>query len=263
MRECDITRDECPKQASCGWLLGILGIVGGLYVLGRRERPAERQVAVEEIDEPVVTEAWRTVTKLPQFRFMWHYVAHKALQGRQGVRVLDVGCGAGQLAMNLSKQPEVLSVTGIDLSHELIMQARQTAEERGLDVTFDQVDAANMPFSDASFDIVVSTISLHHWQDPVRVLQEIQRVLTPGGRVFIFDLRRDATPIAWGAAYLVSRYLAPRAIRDAGEPLSSFQSAYTPCEAILLAVKAGWREPVVSQGPVWLALELQKDIQEE
>lgn len=246
----------------CGgsrWFWGIMGVTAGIYLLGKHQRPAERQALVEAIDTAEVTDAWARLSDLPQFRVMREYVTRRVLAGqRRSVRVLDVGCGAGQLTMKLAQQSRVKEAVGIDLSHDLVDEARRIAEEQGINATFMQVDAAEMPFPDGAFDLVVSTLSLHHWNDPQRVLQEIARILSPGGRAVIFDIRRDASPFFWGIATLVSQYIVPAAIRSTGEPLASFQASYTACEALLFAFKAGWTDPTVSQGPTWLQLEFQK-----
>jgi len=92
--------------------------------------------------------------------------------------------------------------------------------------------------------LVVSTLSLHHWSDPVAVLDEITRVLRPGGSLLIFDLRRDMAAPFWLLLWFVTRVVVPAALRRANEPLSSRDAAYTPQEAAQLAAQSrlsGWR----------------------
>ena len=252
---------EC-SCAPCGqgrkkfWIC--LAIIGGLYLLGKRQHPDERQASVEAIDDPEATETSVRFSRLPQFRLMREYIMRHALAGRRMVRVLDIGSGAGQLALMLAKQPEVKETVGIDLSNDLVKLARQSAEERGVNIEFLQVDAAEMPFPDASFDVVVSTVSLHQWEDPQKVFQKIKRVLAPDGLALIFDLRRDAPTVFWGVATLITRYLAPRVIGSSREPLASLKASYTTWEAALLACKAGWDNPKISKGPIWMVMELEK-----
>lgn len=235
------------------WLF--FGALAGLYLYGRRLRPAKRLRSVEAIDDPACSVLWGRVSNWPQFRALRAMLVRRMVLGQQRLRVLDVGCGAGQLALELAQRPQVHEAVGIDLSDDLITLARATAEEQGVNARFLQADGAEMPFADASFDLVVSTLSLHHWSQPVEVLREIHRVLAPGGRVMIVDLRRDAFPPVLGGLALLSRLLAPPLLRALDEPVSSFQSAYTPCEAVLLAAKAGWTTPTVISGPIWLLLE--------
>lgn len=250
--------DPCCGRHWGLWLLG--GIIAGLYLLGKRQRPTLRFTKEEDIvTRPEEVSAWTTVTGLPQFYLMRRLIVQRALQGQLSARVLDIGCGPGRLTMLMAQQPQVKEAIGIDLSDAQVRQARRTAEEGNIDVHFMQVDGAEMPFADASFDVVVSAISLHRWRNPRQVLSEIQRVLTPGGQAFIFDLRRDAPPIPYGMATLVAHFIVPRPLRAKCEPLSSLQASYTPAEAALLAYKAGWANPHVTNGLVWLMLELHKE----
>jgi ubiquinone/menaquinone biosynthesis C-methylase UbiE len=84
-------------------------------------------------------------------------------------------------------------VTGLDLDGAMIERARINAgraeDLAGTRPTFLVGDVASLAFPDASFDLVVSTLSMHHWSDPTAGLTEIARVLRPGGRVLVWDLR--------------------------------------------------------------------------
>jgi SAM-dependent methyltransferase len=98
-----------------------------------------------------------------------------------GLRVLDAGCGPGTLAADLIARGA--TVTGIDMSENLLAIARTravTAEFRRHDLT------QPLPFPDASFDLVVSSLVMHYLEDWVPPLREIHRVLAPGGR-FVFS----------------------------------------------------------------------------
>ncbi len=106
-------------------------------------------------------------------------------------RVLEVGCGPGHLTVRMARDHD-LDVIGLDLDPQMIERARANADEHsGTDrsPTFVVGDVAALPFDDASFDIVVSTFSMHHWSDPPAGLREIERVLRPGGRALIWDLK--------------------------------------------------------------------------
>jgi ubiquinone/menaquinone biosynthesis C-methylase UbiE len=84
-------------------------------------------------------------------------------------------------------------VTGLDLDPAMIERARVNAARRsdsdGQSPTFVVGNVAALPFEDSAFDVVVSTLSMHHWADPAAGLQEIHRVLRPGGRALVWDLK--------------------------------------------------------------------------
>jgi len=107
-------------------------------------------------------------------------------------RVLEVGCGPGYLSIRLARQ-HGLDVTGLDLDPAMIGRARANTDRAGDGdehrPSFLVGDAASLPFPDESFDLVVSTLSMHHWADPTAGLSEIGRVLRPGGRALVWDVR--------------------------------------------------------------------------
>lgn len=118
-----------------------------------------------------------------------------AARATAGARVLEVGCGPGHLSTRLARRG--LAVTGVDLDPAMVERAKENAG-RGSDASgapsFLVGDAASLPFPESSFDLVVSTFSLHHWSDPAKGLAEIGRVLRPGGTALIWDLRAGAMP---------------------------------------------------------------------
>ena len=107
-----------------------------------------------------------------------------------GARVLEVGCGPGHLAVRLAGD-HGLDVVGTDLDPMMIERARANAEGAvgARRPSFQVADVAHLPFDAASFDVVVSTLSLHHWEHPEAGLAEIARVLRPTGRALIWDFR--------------------------------------------------------------------------
>ena len=109
---------------------------------------------------------------------------------RKGESVLDVGCGTGTLAIaaKLSAGPEA-AVYGIDASPEMLVKAEQKARKAGAQVLFKNGLAEALPFPDAQFDLVLSTVMLHHLPRKARFqcANEIRRVLKPSGRVLAVD----------------------------------------------------------------------------
>ena len=105
-------------------------------------------------------------------------------------RVLEVGSGPGRLATRLAELAPDVRVTGVDISPEMVERANSLALRSRMAnrVEFRVGDVASLPFAEASFDVVVSTFSAHHWPNPARGLAEIYRVLRPGGVARVYDV---------------------------------------------------------------------------
>lgn len=107
-----------------------------------------------------------------------------------GEVVLDVGCGTGTLAILARQQVGAAgAVYGIDASPEMIARAARKARRKGVQVSFKVAAAQALPFPDAQFDVVLTTLMLHHLPRLSRqqLAREIRRVLNPGGRVLAID----------------------------------------------------------------------------
>jgi ubiquinone/menaquinone biosynthesis C-methylase UbiE len=96
-----------------------------------------------------------------------------------GAHVLDVACGTGNTAIPCARQGCV--VTGVDIAPNLLVQARERAAAEGLTVSFDEGDAEQLPYADASFDAVVTMFGAMFAPRPELVAAELARVLKPGG----------------------------------------------------------------------------------
>lgn len=112
--------------------------------------------------------------------------------------VLEVAPGPGYFAIELAKiasaMPRGCRITGLDISRTFVEIARRNALEARVAVEFRQGNAANMPFETGSFDFLLCRAAFKNFTEPLRALQEMHRVLRPGGRALIIDLRKDASP---------------------------------------------------------------------
>lgn len=109
----------------------------------------------------------------------------------EGDRVLEVAPGPGFFAIELAKLGNY-RITGLDISRTFVEIAGKNAKEAGVDVDFRQGNAADMPFADETFDFLLCRAAFKNFTQPVRALEEMYRVLKPGGRALIIDLRKDA-----------------------------------------------------------------------
>jgi SAM-dependent methyltransferase len=145
-----------------------------------------------------------------------------------GARVLDVACGSGNLAIPLARGGA--DVSGVDIAPNLLEQARGRAAAENLKATFDEGDTEQLPYADASFDVVVSMFGAMFAPRPELVVAEAARVLKPGGLLamanwnpasFTGDMFRVSSkhvppppglvpPVLWGDEGTVRQRLAPK-----------------------------------------------------
>jgi ubiquinone/menaquinone biosynthesis C-methylase UbiE len=246
-----------PKSKNRRWYSGLFTAVllAGLWRIFSR-RTQERIPSPEGIDDPEVAAAFTWVTGMPQMRWMRRFVVSQTLMLKDQGEAVDLGCGAGQLVMEMAQNAPGLQVTGIDLSEEMLANGRVSAQRLGLGgkVDFRLGNAEEIPFPDQSLDLVVSTASLHHWSEPIRVLNEINRVLKPGGAYYIFDLRRDMALPFYLLIWFATQFVVPAALHRINEPMESRNASYSVRELVDLAQLSelhGWR---VTTGPLWIVL---------
>jgi ubiquinone/menaquinone biosynthesis C-methylase UbiE len=114
-------------------------------------------------------------------------------RGFEGGRILDVGCGFGATAIVLAQALPRSEVVGIDLSEPLLELAHPAAQAAGLGerATFERADVQQIPYDDDSFDALINLQMLHIVENPVAMLDEMERVLAPAGVLFMADIRRS------------------------------------------------------------------------
>lgn len=133
--------------------------------------------------------------KSPPLRDLCNAVAAEVTAAITAGRILDVGTGPGYLPIEIATRAPGLELDGIDLSPAMVKIARKHAAKRGVAdrVRFQRAHAAELPFDDGSFDLIISTLSFHHWARPLECLTELHRVLKPQHEAWIYDARRDTT----------------------------------------------------------------------
>jgi ubiquinone/menaquinone biosynthesis C-methylase UbiE len=158
-------------------------------------------------------------------------------------RVLEVAPGPGFLAVELARRG--LAVAGLDASHSFVRLAVEHAREAGVCAEFRHGDAAAMPFPDASFDFAVCRAAFKNFTRPLEALNELHRVLKPGGAALVIDLTRDASPRsvaeavaqmglgpldAWITRQIFRFVLMPRAYSAEQLQALAAASAFSGCE---------------------------------
>jgi ubiquinone/menaquinone biosynthesis C-methylase UbiE len=122
-----------------------------------------------------------------------------AQQLASGSDVLEVAPGPGFLAIELAKLGSY-RIVGLDISQSFVRIATENAQKAGVEVAFREGNVSSMPFESNSFDFIYCRAAFKNFSDPVQALGEMYRVLKPGGKAVIHDLRRDASSDAIKAA---------------------------------------------------------------
>ena len=110
----------------------------------------------------------------------------KAIPKRRG-KMLDIGCGTGQLISHLAKQLPNAKLYGIDLTEAMINRAKQKLKQYK-NITLQQASVENIPHKDKLFDYILTTEAFHHFPDPEKALLEMKRVLKDDGKIILIDI---------------------------------------------------------------------------
>ncbi len=124
------------------------------------------------------------------------YAELAAKHVKPGGSVLDIATGPGYFCIELARLGSH-KIAGLDISDDLIRIARSNAESAGVKVDFRQGNASAMDFPDAAFDLVFCSWAIKNFMEPVKVLNEMYRVLKPGGTALIVDLNHEAAGQDW------------------------------------------------------------------
>jgi ubiquinone/menaquinone biosynthesis C-methylase UbiE len=124
---------------------------------------------------------------LPEFKALARRVAAGLAPG---AKVLEVAPGPGFFAIELAKIGKH-EITGLDISRSFVEIAQGNARQEHVEVDFREGNASQMPFAEASFDFLLCRAAFKNFSDPVGSLREMRRVLKPGGRALVIDLRKD------------------------------------------------------------------------
>lgn len=165
--------------------------------MGDRYIPALAYRWLTPLYDPVVALTTRERT------FKAALVAQAALQ--PGQHVLDLACGTATLTIAAKRSQPQAVIVGVDGDPEILERARRKATEAGAELRFDQALSNRMPYPDATYDVVVSSLFFHHLDRDAKLatLREVRRVLRPGAVLHVADWGQAANPLMRVLFYLV------------------------------------------------------------
>jgi ubiquinone/menaquinone biosynthesis C-methylase UbiE len=162
--------------------------------------------------------------------------------------LLDAGCGPGYLLREIGKHFPGLNLIGLDNNPEVIALAQRNL--KNLSVELLCAGAEEMPVTNESLDFIITTGTLHHWQDVPWVLNEFHRALKPGGILLIMDLRRDCPLIFWILIHL-SHWFMAAPIRRVNGPVGSFLASFSMSEIQQVAAASPLKNWRIKKGFGW------------
>jgi ubiquinone/menaquinone biosynthesis C-methylase UbiE len=149
---------------------------------------------------PALSYHW--LTPFYDFLFKWGmregFMKSRLIQRaniQPGMRILDLGCGTGTLAVMLKQQEPAADITGVDGDRQVLEIARVKAEKAGVNIHLDLGFAYDLPYPSQTFDVVLSSFMVHHLssEDKVRAFREVRRVLKPDRRFHLLDFGRPVS----------------------------------------------------------------------
>jgi ubiquinone/menaquinone biosynthesis C-methylase UbiE len=229
---------------------GVIILVAFLC-LSRVDLP--HKVSNEGIDNKDMATAFNRISLWPQFKILRKIIMRRLSRYHLTGIIIDIGCGPGYLLEIISRQFPSVAIIGIDSSEEMVIAAKARAESSIFlkRATFLVGNVGNLPLQDGSVDFAVSTLSLHHWLNPLKGFEEIHRVLKPGGQVLLFDLRRDSRRFFYYLLRFAQAMVVPSALRRASEPLGSLLASYSVAELKDLLAKTKFEKKEIIEGSAW------------
>ncbi|MFW9876382.1 MAG: class I SAM-dependent methyltransferase [Candidatus Thorarchaeota archaeon] len=239
-------------------VIGILIILFLIFSLPRKKNI--RNPSIEGINDSEVAAAFEKMTNFLPFRLLRRRVLIELKKYNPSGKLMDLGCGSGNLIIQIAKHFPNLDLKAVDVSLEVLDLAKARVIEKNMsnNIEFKFGSAEDLPFPDNSFDFVVSTLSLHHWKDPFRALIEIYRILNSNGILLIFDFRRDARKFFYGLLKFATKVVVPKALKKISEPIGSLQAGYTPKEILQITSDLSFNKVDIKPFLAWMFIKLNK-----
>ncbi len=208
----------------------------------------------EGVEDEATIESYDTVNRQLPSRALRLVCLRRLKKMKPRGVMADLGCGPGFFTSEAAGALPGVRIAALDISSGMLNRATAYLNSKKATGRIELIlgNLQQLPFADESLDMVVSTLSLHHWIDPDEAFREIYRVLKPRGQFLIFDTRRDAPGIFYTALKCLQKYFYPSQLKEKNEPLSSMMASYTPEEARRLTDGLQFTGITASGGFFWL-----------
>jgi ubiquinone/menaquinone biosynthesis C-methylase UbiE len=237
-------------------VLGLITVAAVALLLSQSIR-IPREPDREGRQDAEASGAYDQISYWPIYAFERYLMVRALGSRRRGGTLLDVGCGPAHLTAALAARFPAVASVGLDVNEHMLGIARRRFHDiPGLELV--QGDAERLPFAASSVDTIISSLSLHHWRRAGMALEEIARVLKPGGSVVLFDLRRDCPRWAYGIFLVGQALFLPVAIRKTNGAVGSIWASYTAAELAVMLSEAGFGEAVIESRFGWLLVRAGK-----
>jgi len=148
---------------------------------------------MQRVLEPEVMDSWEEAVAYDAMDFTevnTAFAESAIALGSPAAKVLDAGTGTGRIPILIAQRRPDWQIIGIDLASSMLQVGLKNVEQAGLQhqISLELVDAKQMPYQDAQFDLVISNSLIHHLPDPLPFFGELKRVLKPGGAILMRDL---------------------------------------------------------------------------
>ena len=180
---------------------------------------------------------------------IWRRQAVATLAPTPGGRYLDIGCGTGDMGVEILHRCRTARVVGLDPAEQMLAIARSKIAAAGLaaSITFQPGDATALPFDDSQFDGITMAFCIRNVSDRLAAMREARRVLTPGGRAVILELSIPPNPLIAAAHRLFNRHIVPLAGRLIAQSphayrylIDSIAAFPPPDEIVTMLLRAGF-----------------------
>ena len=204
--------------------------------------------------------AFGKMNKTPPFKVLRKRVVSELKRLSPTGVILDLGCGTGNLIIKLAKEFPESEIIGVDISTEILRIAKENVEKQVINqkIKFEIGNAESLPFPNDSISLIVSSLSLHHWLNPSRALEEIYRVLSQEGKCVIFDFRRNSRKFFYGLLKFATKIVVPKALKEIKEPIGSLMASYTENEVSQMVEQSQFKKAEIKPYLAWMFLILKK-----